>query len=111
MLFRSNSYGQLGDGQPNQTTTPLLIYPLTPTATRTGVPDLVLMLVPNPTHDQVALPGWPAETQLMLFDAQGRCVRTGQGTSLRLQDVATGMYLLRATRPGQRARTARLVRE
>ena len=30
----SNSYGQLGDGQPYYTATPLLIYPLTPTAAR-----------------------------------------------------------------------------
>ena len=107
----SDFFGQLGDGLPYYTATPLLIYPLTPTATRMSAPDLVLALVPNPAHEQVALPGWPAETQWSLVDAQGRRVRTGQGTRLSLQDVAPGLYLLRATRPGQRARTARLVRE
>ena len=107
----SNSYGQLGDGQPYYTATPLLIYPLTPTAARARALDSGLAPVPNPAHDQVALPGWPAETQWSLVDAQGRCARTGQGARLSLQDVAPGLYLLRATRPGQRARTARLVRE
>ena len=107
----NNLSGQLGDGRPHYTATPLLIYPLTPTAARTSAPDPGLALVPNPAHDQVALPGWPAETQWTLVDAQGRRVRTGQGAGLSLQDVAPGLYLLRATRPGQPSRTARLVRE
>jgi hypothetical protein len=107
----SNNLGQLGIGIPRLTVTPLLIYPLLVTAVRASAPSLDLLLVPNPAHDQVELPGCPRETQLVLFDAQGRRVCTGQGASLSLLGVAPGFYLLRATLPNQPARTARLVRE
>lgn len=108
----NNFFSQLGDDRPWHTGTTQLIYPLsTVTATRARPPGLELDLVPNPAHDQVELPGWPGNTHIELFDGQGRRVRTGQGPRLSLREVAPGLYLLRATRPGQAARTARLVHE
>lgn len=107
-----NDYsGQFGDDRPWHTAIPLLIYALTLTATRPSATGPGLSLVPNPAHDHIELPDWPSDTRLVLFDAQGRRVRTGQGPRLSLQDLNPGLYLLRAAQPGQPARTARLLRE
>jgi hypothetical protein len=86
-------------------------YPLNVTGMRTNMQASPPYLVPNPAHDQVQLPDLRGDTRLLLLDAQGRPVRTGQGTHLSLRGLVPGLYLLQATTSGQTARTVRLVIE
>ncbi|WP_345109899.1 T9SS type A sorting domain-containing protein [Hymenobacter algoricola] len=70
-----------------------------PTAIRPAV--LSLPLYPNPAHTRVSVPAATAATILTLVDALGREVRTAAGSTLSVQGLAPGLYLLRAVTPGQ----------
>lgn len=108
-----NAEGQLGNGQPYRSPVPLLITSGSGPLAAHGVrlPASALVLVPNPAHDVVALPGLGTDAYLHLLDAQGRLVRTGSGARFSLDGLPPGLYLLKATTPGQPARTARLAVE
>ncbi|GAA4353226.1 hypothetical protein GCM10023185_13670 [Hymenobacter saemangeumensis] len=87
------------------------IFTFTPTgglASRAGRDLTPLELAPNPAQTQVKVQGHDARQAVELLDAQGRLVRTlplGSST-IALQDLARGLYLVRAG-----ARTQRLVVE
>ena len=102
----SNRLGQLGT--PSDSYSPLLI--LTEGLALATRPAALapLLLLPNPAHDQVQLPGAASTTTLRLLDLQGRLLRTGTGRQLSLQGLPIGLYLLQASENGQSIRTARL---
>jgi alpha-tubulin suppressor-like RCC1 family protein len=106
-----NNYGQLGN---NSAVNPLPIYIPTGGQLLATTPTNLLsewQLFPNPAHDQVQLRGLPAgPVAVMLFDSQGRRLRTTTTATVALAALAPGLYLMRATAGGA-TRTLRLVVE
>ncbi|WP_167851935.1 T9SS type A sorting domain-containing protein [Hymenobacter elongatus] len=70
-----------------------------------------LGIYPNPAQGSVHVVNAGVATQLSLLDNLGRAVRQGSGTTLSVQGVAPGFYMLQATTPGQATRTARILVE
>ena len=70
-----------------------------------------LVLAPNPASGAVQGLGLGAGATLEVLDGLGRTVRTAPAGALSVAGLPAGLYLVRATAPGQPARTARLVVE
>ncbi|MGI4864963.1 MAG: T9SS type A sorting domain-containing protein [Janthinobacterium lividum] len=110
----NNSYGQLGDG----TTTnwprfdrmsPLVsLQPLPVLAATAGVG---FSLAPNPTRSQATAVGLPTGTTLAVYDALGRLIMTTGNRTFSVAGLPAGVYLVRATAPGQAPQSARLLVE
>ena len=105
----NNTYGQTGqsNANPNPVNIP---YPLISLATTFAVNTPDWQLFPNPAHGQVQLMGLTGPVAVQIFDAQGRFVRSVANTTLALDGLASGLYLIRATTV-QNTQTLRLVVE
>jgi hypothetical protein len=106
-----NNFGQLGN---NSAVNPLPIYVPTGGLLLAAAPDDSLtewQLLPNPAHEQAQLRGLPTgPVAVVLFDSQGRQLRTTTTATVVLVGLAPGLYLVRATAGGV-IRTLRLVVE
>lgn len=106
-----NYYGQLGDGT---TTNWPRFDRLSPLVSLQPLPVLgaanspAFSLAPNPARSQTTAVGLPATATLAVYDGLGRLVRTSAGPALDVAGLPAGLYLVRATVPGQPVRTARL---
>ncbi len=70
------------------------------TAVTAGNPDLIDRLFPNPTDGQLNLRlNTPQRLRYAIFDLEGRMLRSGvlrgQQTTLSIQDIANGVFLLK----------------
>ncbi|MGI4864964.1 MAG: T9SS type A sorting domain-containing protein [Janthinobacterium lividum] len=109
-----NTAGQLGDG----TTTnwprfdrlsPLVsLQPLPVLAATVGVG---FSLAPNPTRSQATAVGVPTGTTLAVYDALGRLIMTTGNLTFSVAGLPAGLYVVRATAPGQAPQSARLLVE
>ena len=102
-----NTAGQLGI--PDFSTVPLLLFTGSPLATVSATGAARLLPYPNPAHDYLQIPGLPPNARLLLFDAQGRQVRSSIGPRLSVQGLPAGIYFLRGMEPNVLSYAARVL--
>jgi alpha-tubulin suppressor-like RCC1 family protein len=109
-----NASGQLGDGTTTDWPRFDRLSPLTPLQAlpvRAAAGGAAFSLAPNPTRATTTAVGLPAGTTLAVYDGLGRLVRTTASPVLDAAGLPAGLYLVRATVPGQPAQAARLLVE
>ena len=109
-----NSNGQLGDGTTTNWPRFDRMSPLTslqPLPVLAAAGSVAFSLAPNPARTQATAVGVPAGTTLAVYDALGRLVTTANSLSFSVAGLPPGVYLVRATAPGQAPQSARLLVE
>ncbi len=52
------------------------------------------LVYPNPAQEQVILEGLEAETNIMIFDTQGRCLKKTKNHMINISELEAGIYYL-----------------